>query len=649
MRTQRIISRIELFFLFLFLGMTTSTGQVRLPSLIGNGMILQRDVETRVWGWASAGEEVTVSMGDEELSTQATSEGEWELILPAFEAGGPYTMFIQGTNEIRIEDILFGDVWVCSGQSNMELPVRRVIWVYEDEIRDYENDHIRQFKVPQTYNFKQSLHDFASGEWESVDSNSVMDFSAVAFFFAKDLYEKYEVPIGLINTAIGGSPAEAWMSEEALKKFPGHYDEMQRMKSDSLIREIEASDRQRSNEWYARLGEREKECKGKGPAWYEKNIDLSEWKSIEVPGYWDEAGLEPFWGSVWYRKTFYLDAGQAGNTAKLILGRIVDADSAFVNGQFVGNITYQYPPRRYDIPEGLLNEGENTITVRVINNSGVGGFVPDKPYQIDFENSSVDLAGEWKYRLGAEMVPLAGQTFIRWKPGGLFNTMIAPLLNYRMKGIIWFQGESNANRPVEYRELFQEMILDWRSHFKQKELPFLFVQLANFMEAKDQPSESNWAMLREAQAQALALPKTGMAVAIDVGEWNDIHPLNKKSVGGRLSLAAQKVAYAREDVLTSGPVFDLMKIKGNEIILSFKNEGGGLRCKGDELKEFAIAGKDREFVWAKARIEGEKVIVRSEKVAHPVAVRYAWADNPADANLYNEEGLPASPFRTDDW
>ena len=339
----------------------------------------------------------------------------------------------------------------------------------------------------------------------------------------------------------------------------------------------------------------------------------------------------------------------AGKSAKLILGRIVDADSAFINGQFVGTVSYQYPPRRYDIPTGLLKAGENTIVVRVISNIGKGGFVPDKQYAVVTKDTSINLTGEWKYRLGAEMPPLESQTFIRWKPTGLYNAMIAPLLNYKIKGVIWYQGESNAERPKEYLSLFSTMIKDWRTNWNEGDFPFLFVQLPNFMETKSEPSESNWALLREAQLKTLSLPNTGMVVAIDIGEWNDIHPLDKKDVGYRFALAAEKLAYG-DNIVYSGPIYKSMKIDGNKIILSFTHTGSGLIAKGDnKLKYFAIAGNNKKFVWANAKIENNKVVVWNDKVKNPVAVRYAWADNPDGANLYNKEGLPASPFRTDDF
>jgi sialate O-acetylesterase len=295
-----------------------------------------------------------------------------------------------------------------------------------------------------------------------------------------------------------------------------------------------------------------------------------------------------------------------------------------------------------------LREGENIIVVRVINNIGKGGFVLDKQYELIVGGRAFDLKGDWQYRLGTRMEPLASQTFIRWKPLGLYNAMISPLLNYRMKGVIWYQGESNAEKPLEYQELFSTLIRDWRNKWNQGDFPFLFVQLPNFMETKSQPSESNWALLREAQLKTLSLPNTGMAVTIDIGEWNDIHPLNKKDVGKRLALAAQKVAYGDEKIIHSGPIYHSMKIVGNKIIISFSDTSGGLIAKGGgELRYFAIAGADKQFVWAKAKIKDGKLVIWNNKIQKPQAVRYAWADNPEGANLYNREGLPASPFRTD--
>ncbi|MBN2698739.1 MAG: sialate O-acetylesterase [Bacteroidales bacterium] len=613
-------------------------------------MVLQRETNVNIWGWSAPGESIEVRFLDSTYHATANDSGEWSVSLGKLKPGGPFEMTLSASNVIKISDILIGDVWLCSGQSNMELPVRRVSWVYPEEIAGSANSMIRHFEVPDRTHFNGPLRDLNGGSWESADPGAVMNFSAVAYFFARELHTRYGVPVGLVNASLGGSPAESWMSEEALKEFPEYYREMQRFKDPALIARITRSDYERNREWYSRLYLNDEGYKDKQHPWYRNNLDLSEWESIRVPGYWTGTLLDNVNGVVWYRKTFKVPPGAEESAASLILGRIVDADSVWINEHFVGTTSYQYPPRRYPIPPGILREGENTIVVRVISNRGEGGFVPGKTYELTGSFGTIDLKGDWLCRTGTVMEPLGGETFVRWKPGGLYNAMIAPLLNYPIKGVIWYQGESNAGKPLEYAELFPSLICDWRKNWNQEAFPFLFVQLPNFMEPPDAPQESNWALLREAQLKTLSVPATGMAVAIDLGEWNDIHPLNKKEVGHRLALAARKVAFGDEDVVHSGPLYHSMIIKDKKIILSFTNTGSGLVFKKYHGPgPFAIAGPDRQFVWAKARIRGNTVIVRSKMVRHPVAVRYAWADNPDNANLYNEEGLPASPFRTDDW
>ena len=647
---MKAIGKISFVVLQLVLVFVSAFGQIRLPRLVSDGMVLQRDAEVKIWGWAEKHEEITLRFLDSTYKTVAGDDGAWSLLLPRMQAGGPYEMLLSASNVVKLNNIVIGDVWVCSGQSNMELSVRRASPLYGDEIADSENPFIRQFLVPQRFNFVEPLVDFPTGSWKHANPENVLSFSAVAYFFARELYNLYRVPIGLINTSLGGSPAEAWMSEEALRLFPTHFKEAQRFKDSTLIREIETQDNRRIHAWYTLLRQRDEGYKEERKPWYDPSMKTSDWTKMNIPGYWADGPLGPTNGVVWFRKEITIPALMAGKQAKLNLGRLVDADSVFLNGIFVGTTSYQYPPRRYVIPSGLLKEGKNVLVVRLINSWGRGGFVPDKPYEIAAGDAILDLKGEWQYRLGATMEPLASQTFIRWKPVGLHNAMLSPLFNYRIKGVIWYQGESNANRPVEYQELFPAMIRDWRNQWKQGDFPFLFVQLPNFMQASDQPTESNWALLREAQLKTLAIPNTGMAVTIDIGEWNDIHPLNKKDVGKRLALAAQGVAYADKNVVSSGPMFDSMRIDSNKVILSFSNIGTGLVAKGGgELRSFALASADKKYVWAHAKTEGNTVIVWSDAVANPVAVRYAWADNPDTANLYNKEGLPASPFRTDDW
>ena len=611
-------------------------------------MVLQRDAQVKIWGWAAINEEISIQFKDTVYHTSANSNGEWKIVLSGLKPGGPYTLQINASNQITVSDILVGDVWVCSGQSNMELPMARVSPLYGAEIANSDNPNIRQFAVPQRYDFNTPQKDLESGNWKKANPENVLSFSAVAYFFAKELYEIYRVPIGLINASLGGSPAEAWLSEEALRAFPEHYREAQRFKDKALIAQIETQDKIRIDAWYKKSRETDAGHSEEAKSWYAPDIDTAGWSTIDVPGYWADQELGAVNGVVWFRREIHLPSSMAEKPAKLILGRIVDADSVFVNGSFVGTTSYQYPPRRYHIPTNVLRPGKNVLVVRVVNSFGRGGFVPDKPYELVYEDRTIDLRGAWLYRLGAKMEPLASQTFIRWKPLGLYNGMISPLSNYSIKGVIWYQGESNTRRPLDYLRLFPAVINDWRNSWKQGDFPFLFVQLANFMEAKAEPSESEWASLREAQLKALSVPNTGMAVTIDIGEWNDIHPLNKKDVGRRLALAAQKVAYGDEQIVHSGPMYQSMKIVGNKAVIMFTHVGSGLLAKGGELKQFAVAGSDRRFVWAKAKIQNDNVVVWSDEVPHPVAVRYAWADNPEGANLYNKEGLPASPFRTDE-
>jgi sialate O-acetylesterase len=386
--------------------------------------------------------------------------------------------------------------------------------------------------------------------------------------------------------------------------------------------------------------------------WFDVNYIPKGWRNINIPGYWEDQGIKDLNGVVWYRKEIDIPASMVGKATKVFLGRIVDADELYINGVRVGNTTYQYPQRRYAIPANVLKAGKNMFVVRVTNNAGKGGFVPDKPYCIFTGNDTVELKGTWQYKVGLVNRPFTGGGFggginAQNQPTALYNAMVAPVINYTIKGFCWYQGESNAGKPQEYGALQTAQIHDWRNKWKQGELPFLYVQLPGFMDYNYLPSESGWAVLRQQQLNTLAVPNTAMAVAIDLGEWNDIHPDNKKDVGIRLALAARKLAY-NENIVYSGPLFQSAQIDGSKIIVSFQHTGSGLITNdGEELSEFAIAGADKKFVWAKAKIEGDKIVVWSDEVKEPMYVRYAWADNPVNPNLYNKEQLPASPFTTE--
>lgn len=619
--------------------------QIKLPRLISNGVVLQRNQKVKIWGWASPKEKIKLQFKTKTYSVEADQDGNWTIMLPAQKAGGPYEMTLKASNEIKIQDILFGDVWICSGQSNMELPVERVKEKYGEVIKNAENKNIRQFLVPDKYDFKKPQTDLDSGNWVSANPLNVLEFSAVAYFFAKEIYEKQQVPIGLINTALGGSPVESWMSEEALKSFPKAYEEAQKFKNDELIKQIEINDKKRSDDWYALINANDQGLLDANSQWNQINIDDNDWSKMSIPGYWADQSIGKVNGAVWFRKEIEVPKEMVGKPAKLFMGRIVDQDFVYVNGEFVGTTGYQYPPRRYDVKPTILKEGKNMIAIRVINNIGNGGFVLDKPYYLAVGNDTIDLKGEWKYKLGTEMKPLQGPTFIRWKPVGLYNAMIAPLLNLKIKGVLWYQGESNTSNPKEYAQTFPAMINNWRTKWGQGNFPFLFVQLANFMEDYPEPRESNWAALRQSQLETLIVPNTGMAVTIDVGEWNDIHPLNKEAVGYRLALLARKMTYGETKITASSPMPSGSIFENDKAVISFTNVGGGLTIKnGTELKSFAISKDGVNFVWANAKIVGDKVEVWNEKINNPIVVRYAWDNNPAAANLFSKEGLPATPF-----
>lgn len=623
------------------------SAQIKLPRLVRDSMVLQRDSKINLWGWAGKGEKITIQFGGKKVRTTAGADGKWTATLPPMKAGGPYTMELSASNKITLKDILVGDVWLCSGQSNMVHNMGLHSETYGGDIAAANYPQIRQFWIPTLYNLERPQQDLPAGSWKSANPEDVKQFSVAAYFFARQLHQQYKIPIGIINASVGGSPVEAWTSEEGLKDFGSVAATIQRNKDTAYIRTQNIA----SARYNTLSNQRSNSDKGMaGPTkWYDLNYQPKGWRPINVPGYWEDQGIRNLDGIVWYRREIDVPEAMAGKPAKMYLGRIVDADQVFVNGKEIGSTGYQYPQRRYMVPQDLLRTGKNTIVVRVTNQGGKGGFVPDKPYYLLAGNQQVDLKGEWQYKVGTAFTPVTGTPGISLQnqPTALYNAMIAPLVPYTLKGIAWYQGESNAGNPAAYAKLFPAFIRNWRQLWGQGALPFLFVQLPNFMDADYLPAESGWAATREAQAVALAEPNTAMAVAIDLGEWNDIHPDNKKDVGLRLALAAQKLVYGANNV-ASGPQFQKATIQEGKVIISFSETGSGLTTSdGETPGHFAIAGADKKFVWADTRIEGNTVVAWSAQVPQPMYVRYAWADNPYNANLYNKEGLPAAPFRTD--
>ena len=635
---------------FLFLSLHL-TAEVTLPQVIGSHMVLQRNAQVKIWGWADKGERVTVTMAGQSVRTKTNKEGTWEVILDPMAAGGPYEMQIEGKNSLTLEDVLVGDVWICSGQSNMEWPVYNSDNA-EEEVSSADYPRLRLFDVPHNVRLM-PVDDIPEAQWAPCTPESVYNFSAVGYFFGRDLHRELDVPIGLISTNWGGTNVETWTSREMSMTDPEMKAGVESIDGMN-IEAMAAKQEQERRELLASLGELGSGTVDGEPVWAREDLDLSNWNEMEVPGLWEGKGLPGVDGVVWFRKTVTLNGEQAGSDALLSLGAIDDSDRTWINGVEVGQMQNQYDKARiYRIDPGILKEGVNTIAVRVEDTGGGGGFwgSPEEMF-LKAGDRSVPLSGVWLFRVSSEGFRLNAQSTVNpnSKPTLLFNGMIHPLLNYRVLGAIWYQGESNAGRAYRYRTLFSNLIRDWRNQWENPDMGFYFVQLANYMQPKDEPGESEWAELREAQTMALSLPKTGMAVTIDIGNANDIHPRNKQDVGKRLALAALHGTYGKE-VVYSGPVFQSMKVEGNRAILEFDPMGTGLevRDKYGYVKGFAIAGEDQVFHWARGLQQGNSIILWSDRVETPVAVRYGWADNPDDVNLYNQEGLPASPFRTDQW
>jgi sialate O-acetylesterase len=596
---------------------------------------------------------VTVNFAGQQQSAKADRHGKWMIRLKPLKASAePREMVIRSSGgQAVVRDVLVGDVWLCSGQSNMEMGIGACD--VPQEVAKANHPQIRLLTVPHRVAVKPET--LFAAQWKQCSAATILEtgwggFSAVGYFFGRDLHEKTGVPIGLIHSSWGGTIAEAWTSSEGLEPLGDFRERLEQV----------LSTKQGSPSDYETLYE--KWCKDSDPGtrqqWAAPDCEVSGWKTVTMPMHFEKAGLPDFDGMVWFRREFELPSDFSGGDLTLRLGPIDDIDTTFINGIKVGQMNQYNVAREYVIPGKLLKPGRNVLAIRVLDTGGEGGLY-GSPEQLLIEPAKggqggrIALAGEWKMRDSAPLAKLPGLP-VNPDPNNpnivtvLYNGMIAPLLPFGIKGAIWYQGESNADRAWQYRRLLPAMIADWRGRFGVGNFPFYVVQLANFMPVAEQPRENAWAELREAQAvTAKTVPHSGLAVAIDIGDAADIHPKNKAEVGRRLALWALAKDYGVK-VDYSGPWYRAMKVKGNAIELSFDHVGEGLVSKGDKLKGFAVAGEDRKFVWADAVIANDKVIVSSPSVPQPVAVRYGWDINPV-CNLYNQAGLPAVPFRTDDW
>ena len=631
---------------------------ITLNPLFTNNMVLQQKQKIPVWGTAEPGGEVVVTLNGQQVKTITTDDGKWSVDLSPVEAGGPYELIIRGENEIRIYNVLVGEVWICSGQSNMEMAVDMEgssVYNSKEEVVNANYPNIRLFMVDKAMaNIEQD--NFTSDGWKECSSETISDFSAVAYFFGRHLHNKLNVPIGLIETAWGGTVVEAWTSANSLKNINEFTDEIDDLKlNQQERREKEISYNKPQKAWIDEVNEKLSDEGILAHGYNKYGYNSENWKTLEVPKTWEDQDIK-FDGVMWVKKDITIPEEWQGKELTLNLGPINDFDITWFNGKQVGSKPGVGMFRTYNIPKELLKDGKNEITVLILdigNNGGIYG----EPENITIgcsEEEPISLVGKWKYKM-ENFDPSILSHPPNWpgvsqqnRPTVLYNGMIKPLLPYGMRGAIWYQGESNADRAVQYQKLFKALINDWREVWGQGDFPFLFVQLANFMSIKSEPTNEPWANLREAQTMALELPNTGMAVAIDIGNEIDIHPKNKQDVGKRLALNALAIVYG-DDIPYSGPMYKSMNIVESKIRIQFDHTNNGLKAKGSsELKGFAIAGADKKFVWAEAKIEGDEVVVWNAKVKNPIAVRYAWASNPI-CNLYNGAELPASPFRTDTW
>jgi sialate O-acetylesterase len=552
--------------------------------------------------------------------------------------------------------VLVGEVWLASGQSNMEMPLAGwgKVMDYEKEIAAANFPNIRLFTVPRTIAY-QPQSDVKTKGWQLCSPQTIPEFSSTAYFFGRKLHQDLNVPVGIIHSSWGGTVVEAWTSAGALKTALDFSEQISRMESQSASAMAEA--RRTYDEarrvWFDSIHAADRGYAA-SPNWFVENLDAAEWKTMRLPELWENAGLTAHDGVVWFRKDITLPETWAGEDLTLYAGKIDDVDSTYFNGEKIGSHNIWNEVRKYTVPGRLVRAGKNTIAIRVFDWVG-GGGIWDDPADLKLVmagSDSLSLVGDWMYRIGMDLKEVGPQPRNPDDPNYptvLFNGMINPLIPYALKGAIWYQGESNAGRAYQYRMLFPLMIDDWRNRWQQGAFPFLFVQLASWQDALPEPNESDWAELREAQTMTLLTrPNTGMAVAIDIGDAKDIHPKNKQEVGRRLALNALKIAYEK-NVACSGPIYKSMKVEGNRIRIKFSHTDGGLAAKDSPtLKGFAMAGADHVFRWAEAKIDGNEILVWHKEIKNPVAVRYAWAANPV-CNLYNGAGLPASPFRTDDW
>ena len=634
--------------------------KVVLPPVFTDNMVLQQEAVATIWGTASLGKKVTVTTswdGRSYTTTASKEDGSWAIKFDTPSYGGPYEIAVADSRKpLILKNVLIGDVWICSGQSNMEMKIADKVTGMEETLfraKDYPN--MRIFHVQNTTaTLPTDVIPVRHGGWQMCDAETIKDFSAAAYYFGRELNENLDIPIGLIETCWGGTLAEAWTSGESLKKMPYFASRVDEAASLPLTEEA------RTEKFHKDIDRWREDMKTCDPAysggrlvWGALDFNDSEWSEIESPGFVQDSGLPNFSGYLWMRKTVDIPASWAGKELALDLAMIDDNDFTYFNGVEVGHIEGCLAHRHYKVPASLVKAGKAVIAVRVMDTGGKGGIWGDRNrmFLALSETERIPLAGSWKYKVAMKLsdapdLPVNTAREANF-PTFLYNAMIHPLLRVPIKGAIWYQGEANVARSLQYQTLLPLMIQDWRKAWGIN-FPFYIAQLANYQAVQTGPEESDWAELREAQLVTTKLENTGMAVLIDIGEAEDIHPKNKAEVGRRLALNVLALTYGK-DIPYRGPIYSSYKIEGSTMRISFNHVEGGLCTPGGAVLEgFYLSGADHVFHKAKAVIEGDTVVVSSPEVEFPTSVRYGWANNPV-CNLYNSAGLPASPFRTDSW
>jgi len=652
-----MIRKLTFLFVALLAVIVTASAQVSLPQLFQSGMVVQRGKPVPVWGTASPGERITFSINKHQQTVVADANGRFRADLPAMKAGGPYTLTV---GDVVLTDILVGDVWLCSGQSNIDVTIERVYPQYTHEIDQLSNDKIRLFRVQNETNTHGVQDDIRPSaiNWKPLNKQNAWLFSAVGTFLGLRMFEQTGVPQGIIVNSWGGTPIEAWVpADSLLQDYPMMVEKTRLYQNDEFVKAQQRANQLADQQWNALLDERDPGMS----SFPLSDYDDSQWQSVSqwTTDWAKNADGRGFVGSLWLRQHIHIDKEHAGRPARLLLGTLFDADRTFLNGQEIGRTYYQYPPRRYDIPEGLLREGDNVITIRFINKYGIAHFIPQKPYLLAFGDDRysqnpmpkdvLPLNETWKFHAGAEMPPCPnGDVSLQNMATTLYNAVVHPLAPYALSGIVWYQGESNTGNPAPYADLLRKMMGSWRTLWNDPALPFCIVQLANHdgrqqtgfpspLTPQTNPVKSGWAQLREAQRRvAIGDPYAALAVAIDLGEPVDIHPLRKKEVAERIGQCFDQLVYHKKVLLSPQPVS--AQIKNGTVVVTFDQP-----LRSGQQGEFEVGTADGRFVNARAQANGTQVTLTSSLIA-PVTVRYAWKDCPASATLYGSNGLPASPF-----